>query len=130
MNTIPPQIESAGLRAYEQARAFETLRRGRVPLVYSAIALVLLLGGGGALLVWNRPVEATLFLMMGIIFPFLAYLQWQRLRQRHDENVLLLAELEKQYGEDLPWLQVERHFAALEQLQRELAQEEKTDSDR
>ena len=58
-----------------------------------------------------------------IFFPFIVWLQWQRLTRRYAINLEFLAGLEKLYGDDLPWLQVERHFAALEALQAELAAE-------
>jgi hypothetical protein len=35
----------------------------------------------------------------------------------------LLATLESEYGDDLPWIQVEKHFAELEKLKREMAAE-------
>jgi len=36
---------------------------------------------------------------------------------------VLLAKLEATYGDALPWVQVENHFAALEELKREIAKE-------
>jgi uncharacterized protein involved in exopolysaccharide biosynthesis len=47
--------------------------------------------------------------------------EWQRLKQQYAENLKLLAKLEATYGDALPWVQVENHFAALEALKREIA---------
>jgi hypothetical protein len=38
---------------------------------------------------------------------------------RHAHNLRRLAELQTQYGINLPWLEVERHLAALAEIQRE-----------
>ena len=48
--------------------------------------------------------------------------QWKQLAARHARNLRLLAELKAEYGEQLPWVQVEKHFAALEELKREIAE--------
>jgi hypothetical protein len=43
--------------------------------------------------------------------------------KRYTKNLRLLAEQEKVYGDQLPWVQVEKHLAALDRLKRELEQE-------
>ena len=118
-----PEIETKGLQAYERARAFESLQRKRLPLLYGGFT-ILLLTCAGLLLRLDHALAATFFLLLAIAFPVLAWLHWRRMGAHHAENLLLLAELENVYGEDLPWIQVERHFAALERLQAELKQEE------
>jgi ABC-type bacteriocin/lantibiotic exporter with double-glycine peptidase domain len=120
----PPQVETEGLRAYEQARAFEGLQRRRLPLLYCAMTLLFVISGG-AMLAWDRPYGAIMALVMAVVYPVLALFNWRRLRKRHEKNQHLLADLEARYGEQLPWLQVERHLAALQQLQDELAQEKR-----
>ena len=44
---MTPQIETEGLRAYEQARAFERLRSWRLPLSYVVFPLIPMLIGIG-----------------------------------------------------------------------------------
>ena len=51
------------------------------------------------------------------------WLEWKRLHRHYEENLVLLAKLEAAYGDALPWVQVEKHFAALEELKREIAEE-------
>jgi len=121
---LPPQLENEGLRAYEQVRAFEGLQRRRLPLIYCGVTLLFAISGG-ALLWWDRPEVAMMCLWMAILYPLLFVFNWRRLRARDGKNRRLLAELEAQYGEQLPWLQVERHFAALDQLQWDLAEEKR-----
>ena len=42
--------------------------------------------------------------------------------RQYAENRALLEKLESTYGDALPWVQVEQHFAALEELKREIAE--------
>jgi hypothetical protein len=117
-----PEIEAKGLRAYEQARAFERVRPMRLPVSYSISAL---LPAGMAIFAWEtgHPVTAGVCLAGAVIVGLICVFQWKTLKTRYAENLALLAELEKIYGDDLPWLEVEKHFAALEELQREMAEE-------
>ncbi len=113
------EIEVKGLTAYEQARAFERLRTWRLPLTYGVAPLLpLALGVVG----WRVGYPALL--VGGVAFAlFIAlrvWMEWRRLRRNYEENLQLLAKLEKTYGDALPWVQVERHFAALEELKREM----------
>jgi hypothetical protein len=121
---LPPEMESDGLRAYEEARAFESLRRKRLPLVYTGLTLLLLLAGS---VMWEvgHPDIAGIGLVTALLFAVLARFTWQNLRIRYARNLNLLAELEGRYGEQVPWLQVERHLAALNQLQADLAKEKR-----
>ncbi len=115
------EIEARGLKAYEQARAFERLRTWRLPLVYGGAAAVPLFLAYAA---WRS--GDTGIAGMGIGFSvfvfFLVVMQWRRLLRQHAENRALLEKLEATYGNALSWVQVEQHFAALEELKREVAE--------
>jgi hypothetical protein len=119
---LTPEIEARGMKAYEQARAFERLRSWRLPLTFIVFALAPALSGawmwatGHAILAWLNFAAA-------ILLSWLGRFQWKQLRARHARNLRLLGELRAEYGDQLPWVQVENHFAALEQLRRELAEE-------
>jgi hypothetical protein len=115
-------VESKGLKAYEQVRAFERLRTWRLPLVYAVAPIVPAVLGVAA---WRLGYPA-LFAAGAAFSVFMAvrvWLEWKRLHRDYEENLVLLAKLEATYGDALPWVQVEKHFAALEELQREIAEE-------
>jgi hypothetical protein len=57
-----------------------------------------------------------------ILLAWMARFQWKQLAARHANNLRLLANLKAEYGEELPWVQVENHFAQLEKLKREIAE--------
>ena len=116
------EIEAAGLLAYEQAGAFESIHRRRLPLIYSVLTL-LYMAGSLAMLKFGHRTAADFFLGMGIFLPLFFWWQWRRQEMKYQENLRLLADLEREYGEALPWIEVERHFEALEKLERELAEE-------
>jgi hypothetical protein len=124
MSKIPPQIEARGLLAYEQARAFESLERKRPLLffIYGVLALFCL-GTGGEAMTLHRYFGAALALASGLFVALTPWLHWRGLRARYAVNLALLAGLKREYGEVLPWLEMERHFAALEKLQQELKDE-------
>jgi hypothetical protein len=50
------------------------------------------------------------------------WFEWRRWSRLYGENLALLTRLESTYGNALPWVQVEQHFAALEDLKREIAE--------
>ncbi len=116
-----PEVEAKGLKAYEQARAFERLRSWRLPLSFIVFALVPALSGawmwalGHTALAWLNFAAAILLAWMGRF-------QWKQLLARHARNLRLLAEMKAEYGDQLPWVQVENHFAELEKLKREIAE--------
>ena len=114
--------EAKGLRAYEQARAYERMRSWRLPLAYMLFPFLCLLVGC-LLLAVGHVIMGLLQFGAAVAFSIGLWLNWERLRQRHEENLKLLRDLESAHGDQLPWLQVERHFAALEELKRELAEE-------
>jgi hypothetical protein len=116
------EMEARGLKAYEQARAFERLRTWRLPLVYASAPLVPAALGAGA---WRLGYPALFAggVAFAVFIAARAWLEWKRLRRRYDENLALLATLEAAYGDALPWVRVENHFAALEALKREIAEE-------
>jgi hypothetical protein len=117
-----PEIEAQGLRAYEQTLAFERLRTWRLPLVYGGAAVAPLFLGYSA---WHSGDEGIAAMGVGVsaFILFLVVMQWRRLLRQYAENRALLEKLESAYGDALPWVQVERHFAALEELKREIAEE-------
>ena len=115
------EIAERGLKAYEQARAFERLRTWRLPVVYGAATVAPLLlawwaGRSGQVAIAHMGVGFTVFIFVLVV------MQWRRLLRQYAENRALLAELEAKYGAALPWVQVEQHFAALEELKREIAE--------
>ncbi len=119
-----PEIEAQGLKAYEQARAYERVRSWRLPLVFTFFPLLALVM---CLWLWRLGDFGMAWANFGIAF-FLAGLsrfQWKQLAARHARNLRLLAQLKDQYGDELSWVQVEKHFAELEELKRELARERK-----
>jgi hypothetical protein len=116
-----PEIEAQGLRAYEQACAFERLRTWRLPLVYGGAAAAPLFLAYSA---WRSGDEGIALMGGGCsaFVLFLVVVQWRRLLRQYAENRALLEKLESTYGDALPWVQVEQHFAALEELKREIAE--------
>jgi hypothetical protein len=122
-----PEIEAQGLKAYEQARAFERLRTWRLPLVYGGAAVAPLFLAYSAWRSGDEGIASTRGAMfMGVGFSafvlLLVVMQWRRLLRQYAENRALLEKLESAYGDALPWVQVEQHFAALEELKREIAE--------
>jgi len=119
---LSPDIEARGMKAYEQARAFERLRSWRLPLTYTVFALIPALSGAwmGAI---GHTTLAGLNFLVAVFLAWMGRFQWKQLRARHARNLRLLAELKAEYGDQLPWIQVENHFAALEELKGEMAEE-------
>ena len=108
-------MEARGLRAYEQARAFERLRSWRLPVWYAVFPLVQALISI-ALWATGRARMAEVGFFVAILLVWLVWSQWRMLCGRHAENLRLLAELEKTHGDELPWVKMENHFAELEKL--------------
>jgi hypothetical protein len=121
---MTPEVREQGLRAYEQARAFEQLRRRRVPLLYTLVPLLFFFFGLAAWQ-WNRELLAEDCFASAALIGICAWWNWQRLRALYARNLALLADLESQHGENVPWLEVERHLAELEKLNAELAMEKR-----
>ncbi len=107
------------MKAYEQARAFERLRSWRLPLTYAVFALVPALVG-----IWMWAIGYTMWaglnFLAALVLAWLGRFQWKQLSARHTRNLRLLAQLKAEYGNQLPWIQVENHFAELERLKREM----------
>ncbi len=61
--------------------------------------------------------------LITILFAGFSGWHWYRLKTRYAKNLQLLTEMEKTHGDQLPWIKMENHFAQLEQLKRDLAQE-------
>ncbi len=123
-----PEIEARGLKAYEQARAYERLRTWRLPLTYS-LAPVLPAVLGAALWQMGYPALCAAGVCFSGFIALRVWLEWKRLKRQYQDNLVFLAKLEATYGGVLPWVQVEHHFAALEKLNRELAEEGREKSD-
>jgi hypothetical protein len=113
--------EAKGMKAYEQARAFERLRSWRLPVTFCFFPL-LAAGSGAMLWSYGQATLAWLNFIAAIGLAWMARFQWKQLVARHANNLRLLANLRKEYGEELPWVQVENHFAALAELRREIAE--------
>src|SRR5277367_3664273 len=120
---LTPETEARGMKAYEQARAFERLRSWRLPLTFAVFALIPGLVG---ILMWmmGHTTMAWLNFVVAAILAWMGRFQWKQLRARHARNLRLLAELKAEHGDQLPWIQVENHFAELEKLKREAADPE------
>jgi hypothetical protein len=113
--TLTSEIEARGMKAYEQARAFERLRSWRLPLSYAVFALVPALSGAWMWAMGHTTMAGFNFLAV-VFLAWIGRSHWKMLRASYAENLRLLAELEKTYGDELQWVQVEKHFAALEVL--------------
>ena len=114
---LTPEIEARGMKAYEQARAFERLRSWRLPVCYAVFVLVPALIGA-AMWALGHILMAGFSFLAGVLLAWLVWWQWRTLCARHAGNLRLLAELEKTYGDELPWVEMENHFAELEKLRR------------
>jgi len=124
---LPPEIETKGLKAYEQARAFERLRTWRLPVTYCVFVLLPVVMGFAAMAMRHFGIGAAQF-GAAILIAVGVWVQWLRLERRYAQNVAVVAELEKTYGDQLPWVQMNQHFAELEKLREELAQEKQDEA--
>jgi hypothetical protein len=122
------EMEARGLKAYEQARAYERMRTWRLPLTYAMAPLLPTLLGV-ALWRMGYPALSAAGAAFAVFIAVRVGMEWKRLKRLYVENLALLARLEATYGVALPWVQVERHFAALEELKREIADEAVRDRD-
>jgi len=118
---ITPTENDAGLLAYEQVLAFAAVRRKRLPLIYVLFPIVLVIAGVVSFADGVTNLGVTCF-FSAVLFAFLAMGNWRRLQARDVRNRALLAELQAKYGDDLPWLQVERQMAEIEKLKVEMAE--------
>ena len=119
---LSPDDEAQGLKAYEQALAFQRLQSWRLPVTLTIFPLCALAVG-----FWTWALGLHLLALanfgIGVFLAWMGRFQWKQLRARHARNLRLLARLEEEHGAALPWRQVESHFAALEKLKRELAED-------
>ena len=111
--------EARGLKAYEQARAFERLRTWRLPLSFTICAVAPALT---AVWMWSlgHPILAGTNLAIGLFLAWTGRIQWKHLQARYARNMRLLEQLKAEHGDALPWIQVEKHFADLEKLKQDL----------
>jgi hypothetical protein len=119
----PAEIVEEGLRAYEQAGAFERLRRRNALVFFYSLSPLGLLLLGWVVGDLGHAALAYACLAGAILSALVTVWNWRRLAARHARNLALLDRLEKKYGDDLPWLEVERHMAALERVVSELERE-------
>jgi len=117
---IPNAESDAGTLAYEQVQAFASLRRKRVGLIYVLFPIVLVVMGVAACL--DGVVRLGLACLgSALLSAFFAAWNWRRLLAQDQRNRARLARLQAQYGDDLPWLQVERQLAEIRRIQEEEA---------
>jgi hypothetical protein len=116
----PAEIVEEGLRAYEQAGAFERLRRRHALVFFYSLSPLGLLVLGWVVGDLGHAALAYACLAGAILSALVMGWNWRRLAARH---LALLDRLEKKYGDDLPWLEVERHMAALERVVSDLERE-------
>jgi len=116
---LRPEDEARGLKAYEQARAFERLRSWRLPVTFAVFALIPAASG-----VWMWTLGHTILagfnLATAVFLAWMGRFQWKQLRARYARNMRLLDQMKAEHGDQLPWIQVEKHFAELEKLKREM----------
>lgn len=122
--SLSPETEARGMKAYEQVLAFERLRTWRLPLTFIVFAAIPALSGAWLWSIGHHTMAWFNFIV-AVILAWLGRFQWKQLLARHARNQRLLAELKAEHGNQLPWVQVEEHFAKLEELQRELAEKKK-----
>jgi hypothetical protein len=120
MKSLPVEIEKEGWLAFEQARAFENLRHKRVPEIYAGIFVAVTIATLVVALTHPKSLLAVGGFGAMVIYAAIGWLKWSSLRMRHAHNMRRLAELEARYGMNLPWLEVERHLAALAELRSEV----------
>jgi len=119
---LTPEMETKGLKAYEQVRAFEALQRRGLPWIYAGFTGIMVVLG--AVSQSNQQARiAEVFWIGGAWFAVWCALNWRTQKARYAENRKLVEEMEGIYGDQLPWVQVENHFAALEKLKNDLAEE-------
>ncbi len=116
---LTPMDEAAGMKAYEQARAFERLRSWRLPVSYAVFVLVPVVSGVAMAVLGHLRLAVFIFLA-AVFLAWMAWSHWKGLTTRYAGNRRLLEQLEKEHGEDLPWVAVEKHFRELEKLKQEL----------
>ncbi len=122
---LSAEDEQWGLRAYEQARAFERMRSWRLPVALTLFPCAALVVGFWTWALGHHLLGAA-NLGIGVFLAWMGRFQWKQLGARHARNLRLLAQMKEEHGDELPWLRMEKHFAALEKLKRELAEESRS----
>lgn len=118
---MPPEEDLiAGQTAYEQARAYERIG-WRIPYVYAA---GLFLGVIFGWYLWSayRWWAWTSWGVLLILWYFACRYHWEQLKKTYRANLYLLQQQREQYGNDLPWVQVEQQMAILAEIERENAE--------
>ena len=101
---------------------FERLRTWRLQASYVIFVSVPFLSASVALAMGHETLGGVQY-GAAALFAVIAWLQWRHLKERYAKNCEVVAELERIYGDDLPWVKVDKHFAELEKLKREMAEQ-------
>lgn len=125
---LTAEAEARGMKAYEQARAFENLRAWKLPVSYAVLVVVPVVFGG-ALFQMEHVKLATVSGILAVSFAGACWFHWQKLKRLYAWNLALLTDMKKAYGDQLPWVQMENHFAKLERLKQELFREREASAD-
>src|ERR1700733_12829403 len=91
------EIEAQGLKAYEQARAFERIRAWRLPVTYSVPSVLLMLLGVAAWMTHHLFLSAAAFGLAPLVAVRM-WFEWRRLLRLYGKNLALLTRLESAYG--------------------------------
>ncbi len=115
------EVAERGLRAYEQARAFERMRTWRLPVVYGAATVVPLMLAYSA---WRSGQIAIA--NMGVDFASSSSCSWCSSGGACCGSTRRTSRCSPSWKPSsatrCPGVQVEEHFAALEELKREIAE--------
>jgi len=84
-----PEIEAQGLKAYEQARAFERIRVWRLPVTYAAPPVALAVLGAAAWMTHHPMLSAAAFGLAPLVMVRM-WFEWKRLLRLYGENLALL----------------------------------------
>jgi hypothetical protein len=107
-----------GQAAYDRIAAFAGLRRRRMELIYALFPVLLVLAGSIAW-VHSQKTIAVICAASAVADAIFAGWNWRRLRLDDKRNRALLARMQVQHGDTLPWLQAERHMAEIRRIQAE-----------
>ena len=109
---------AAGQVAYDRVAAFAALRRRRLGLVYALFPLLLVIMGVAAAWDGQRAI-GIVCVAVAVAHALFAGWKWRRLRLEDERNRALLARLQAEHGEGLPWLVAERQMAEIRRIQTE-----------
>src|ERR1035441_9736798 len=96
---LTPEIEARGMKAYEQARAFERLRSWRLPLSYAVFAVVPAMIGAAMWSIGHTTMAGFNFLA-AVFLAWMGRSHWKTLRASYAENLRLLRSEERRVGKE------------------------------